>query len=165
MASPKNNLLTQQRLKQLLRYDAMSGNFYWLRSHASVKAGCIAGTKITTRNRYIVIYVDSTPYKAHRLAWLYVYGVWPKGELDHRNGSRADNRIDNLRDATRTINVQNLNGPRRDNKLGILGVSPTGHKFKAQIQANKKKISLGTFDTVEEAQLAYAKAKSKFHVS
>lgn len=83
---------------------------------------------------------------------------------DHINGNTLDNRRSNLRVVTRTQNNQNVT-IRKHNKSGYKGVSlekKTG-RWVAVIQANNKRIHLGTFDTPEEAYAAYCEAAKKYH--
>jgi len=157
-------MITQQQLKEILRYDSSTGTFFWIKpatSHSRVIINGEAGSKHS--RGYVHISVYGKEYKAHRLAWLYVYGEWPKGEIDHINGVKDDNRISNLRDVDRTTNCQNLQGAYKTNKLDCLGVSKRGKKYFAQIQVNKKKLTVGTFDTLKAANAAYQKAKAALH--
>lgn len=115
---------------------------------------------------YVRIRVDGNKYKAHRLAWLYVFGEWPVGMIDHINGIRSDNRLCNLRDVGRAANIQNQRRPRSDNTSGYLGVSlHRSGKWKASIQANGKYVYLGLFVSKEDARDAYVQAKRKLHIS
>lgn len=86
-------MLTQSRLKTILHYDPETGMFRWRVSNGAAKAGRLAGS--LRPNGYLHIGVDCNRYYSHRLAWLYVYGVWPKDQLDHINGIPNDNRIAN----------------------------------------------------------------------
>lgn len=146
-------MLTQARLKEVLKYDRKTGVFTWLKcgkGHPNRKqsaAGCLSG-------KYQRIRVDGVLYHAHRLAWLYVHGVWPH-HVDHRRGGH--NRLRNLRECTMSLNLANT-AVRADNTSGFKGVSrlPYG-KWKAQVQSRH----LGCFDTPEEAARCYdAAAKS-----
>lgn len=114
---------------------------------------------------YIEIRINRRAYLAHRLAWFYVNGVWPKDQVDHLNGDKGDNRISNLRDVTPILNQQNQAGPHRDNRSGYLGVCY--HKrsglFRAYITLNKKQIILGNFKTAEEAHARYVTEKREHH--
>lgn len=140
-----------------------TGLFVRLSDICNVKAGRITGNRNT--GGHIGFAIDRRMYLAHRLAWLYVHGSWPEGQIDHINGIRTDNRICNLRDVSRSINAQNVHGARKDNKLGLLGVCwrEASKKFIAQIQVAGKVRHLGMFRTAEDAHEAYLKAKRKYH--
>lgn len=156
--------LTQEYLKQILHYDPLTGIFTWLefRGNNRISPGDIAGSFHPRGYRKITI--DEIPYSAHRLAWFYVHGRWPQKELDHKNRQRSDNRIDNLREATRFENRQNQ-GIRPSNTSGFIGVSwrKDVNKWQAKIGVKKKYIHLGLFDSAEDAGKAYATAKQKLH--
>jgi hypothetical protein len=96
---------------------------------------------------------------AHILAWYIHHGVWPTDEVDHRNGIPLDNRISNLREASRWQQLGNTR-LRSDSRSGVKGVrqSRNGKRWLAHIKRNGKACRLGTFDTIEEASAAYALA-------
>lgn len=146
-----------------LSYDPATGVFRWLVDSNRVKAGDEAGC-IDSRG-YRRISVGRSYCKAHRLAWLFVHGNWPIYDIDHINGVRSDNRIENLRDAPTSVNTQNLKRARCDNKTsGLLGVSrQSGREWVAQIWANGRNHRLGNFEDPVEAHEAYLKAKRKLH--
>lgn len=161
-ASPKKrDELTAERLRDKVHYDPNTGLFRRRHTGPGVKAGEIAGS--VHANGRIVFNVDQTVYYAHRLAWLYVHGVWPAFDVDHRNGDCQDNRIDNLRAVTRTVNAQNQRRAHSDNKTGLLGVSIRNGKPCAQITVNRRVIWLGFHATPEAAHQAYLVAKRRAH--
>ena len=157
--------LTQARLKELLHYDPLTGLFTWKVTN-SVRA--MAGTvcKAKTSDGYIRIGVDGVRYKAHRLAYLYMLGVFPPKGVDHKNGVRSDNAWENLRPADQKINSHNICSARIDNlTTGVLGVSWRKDigRYRAYITLDEKQRHLGHFDTVEEAHAAYLLAKNNLH--
>jgi hypothetical protein len=163
MSTMEKTELTQERLKELLSYDPETGVFRWLvKPSAQVGAGDVAGS--TRLNGYRCIKIDRHGYQAHRLAWLYVYGIWPTDQLDHKFGVRADNRIAELREATRVENGRNRK-MHRNNSSGFRGVSWNKFKRKwcAQIRLPGRIIYRGQFNTAKEASDSYeAKAKELF---
>jgi hypothetical protein len=156
------------RVRELFHYDPATGIFIRrIRLAQRHQAGDRADFLITKGNNtgYYRISFDSKRYMAHRVAWLYVYGEWPKQDIDHINGNPGDNRIENLRDVPNRINRQNMRRPRGPSQSGLLGVfmHKESGKWRARIQVNMKAIHIGLFDTPEEAHEAYLKAKRKYH--
>ena len=154
--------LTAEKLRELLHYDPETGIFTRkVRTSPRVKAGDVAGSQ--GGGGYLNIMVGSRLHKAHRLAWLYVYGEWPKDKLDHINRNKTDNRISNLRDVSHKQNMQNAS-KRSDNTSGHPGVYLVKRKSKwqAQIMHNYKLIHLGYFSDREEA-VAARKAAEKLY--
>jgi hypothetical protein len=159
MATAKAKL-TQARLKELLRYDPETGVFTWLITRSRrARRGSVAGSLHVSG--YIHIIVDGCAYKAHRLAWLYVHGVWPD-EIDHINCIKDDNAFSNLREVSRLQNMKNI---RRftTNKSGFKGVGFHGGKWRARITCDRKPMFLGHFDTPEMAFAAYCAAARRVH--
>lgn len=148
--------LTAGRLREALWYDPNTGLFRWRIDRRKVRAGTIAGSLC---NGYVRIGIDGRWYAAHRLAWLYVHGEWPSSEIDHRNTDRADNRLENLRPATRQQQSANAS-LRPDNACGFKGVffhEPT-KTWQASIRFNGKNRVLGNFSSPQEAHTAYTAA-------
>ena len=156
MDTPK---LTQDRLRELVNYDPDTGLFTWRISRRKCRQGALAGANMPTG--YRVIRLDDVLHLAHRLAWLYVHGVWPTNQIDHINGNRADNRLCNLREATNAENAQNRR--KTKGKSGLMGVRQENSKWLAEIKFNYKVIRLGLFDTPEEAHQTYLAAKQALH--
>jgi hypothetical protein len=160
MISRKEQILTQERLKEVVTYDPNTGVFVWKNARGSQRAGAVAGGM--TVDGHWRIKIDRNLYFAHRLAWLYAYGFFPDCEIDHKNCVASDNRLDNLRQATHSEN--NWNRPAyRNNRLGIKGVRRySDNRFTAQIKVNGRKLNLGYFADAESASQAYQKAAEKY---
>jgi hypothetical protein len=158
-------MITQTRLKALLSYNLETGLFVWLQQrHSRYPIGSQAGISETRvpGYGYVIISLDGVPYKAHRLAWLYVHGEMPAAIVDHINRDKTDNRIANLRLATRSENARNI-GRRRDNTSGITGVVflPKTNRWAAKLTINSWSRFLGSFATKEEAIAARLKAEKE----
>ena len=159
-----DNLISADRLRSLLHYDPETGVFTWLVNKSNVKAGSTAGKHAA--NGYWRIKLDGREYPAHRLAWLYMKGTWPSGVVDHINMNKIDNRFDNLREASFAQNQHNRT-EQSNNTSGYKGVSRfknTG-RWRADIMLNGKSHYLGSFDTAEDAAIAYDMAASELHGS
>lgn len=150
------------RVRALLEYNEIDGGLVWKVRVSNIQKGQIAGTKNGTKYRQIRI--DGKVVMEHRLVWFHVNGEWPKGEIDHINGETCDNRIENLRDVSGGVNMQNLRSPRSTNKVGLLGVTQVGKRFRATIRLNYVAKYLGMYDTPEQAHDAYLNAKRLLHV-
>jgi hypothetical protein len=146
----------------IFRYDPVSGELRWRkRLSGRTTVGELAGR--LNGYGYLRVTVDGRTYMVHRIAWLLANGSWPERQIDHINGSRADNRICNLREANPEEQMQNLRRY-KNNTSGFPGVRRTGSgKWQALIAQGGKRVCLGSFDTPEEAAEAYAKAKAALH--
>ena len=157
-------MITQSELKNILHYDQDTGVFTWaIQKSLTIKVGDVAGS--LSGNGYNQIFINRKSYKAHRLAWLYVYGEFPNKFIDHINGIRNDNRIINLRNVTKSENSQNQKTARTNNKSGFLGVSweKKSHKWRASIRYNNKTTYIGLYETKELAHEAYLTKKREVH--
>lgn len=157
-------ILTAQRLREALDYDPETGIFIRReRTSNIIKVGGVAGW--LDRNGHVRLGLDGRTYAAHRLAWLYVYGDWPSGVIDHKDGVRDNNRIGNLRDATSSVNQQNQRAPHKNGSTGFLGVTfhKKRNKFQAQIGTKHGHKYLGVYPTAELAHQAYLDAKRQLH--
>jgi hypothetical protein len=151
----------------------MLKELFWLRDDGELirkvstsstgRAGDVAGCINNTGYRQIMI--NGKRYCTHRLVWMYVHGSFPVDMLDHIDGDKLNNRINNLREATCQQNMQNQTKPRSGNTSGFLGVHwyKRDKKFKAQIKISGKSKYLGCFETAEEAHQAYLTAKRQLH--
>jgi hypothetical protein len=168
--SPRKSLTRNQRAElptrddvvSLFNYNPLTGVFIRKSSKNKRWAGTVAGG--LDAKGYLNIHIMGKRYKAHRLAWLIVYGEWPKDDVDHINHVKTDNRIQNLRACTRSENMQNLfaRSSREQSELGISFCKCTG-RWRAKIQINRKQIHLGRYSSREAAREAYREAKARFH--
>jgi hypothetical protein len=152
-----------EELRELLDYNPETGVFIRkVQTSNRIKVGEEAGNKHHTG--YRMIRFKGGRYLAHRLAWYYVYGVEPKEYLDHINGTRDDNRISNLREATWAENQRNR-GKQISNTSAYKGVSfhKRDKKFCARCCADGKRHHLGYYDTAEAAHEAYKTFATKHH--
>lgn len=154
--------MNQQRLKELLNYDPVTGVFKHIFSRHGVTVGKKAG--YINSDGYIYIILDKKKYVSHRLIWLYVYGAYPINQLDHINRIRHDNTLLNLREVTLAENRQNL-GLSLKNKSGFRGVSkdPKTELWRVNISVKNKSKYVGRFSTLSEAADAYAMAAKLYH--
>lgn len=158
-------------LRQLLRYEPETGKLFWKERPASMftslsllnawnrtYAGGEAFTNV--KDGYRTGTILTRPIRAHRAAWAIHFGEWPKGEIDHINGVKDDNRITNLRDVSRSENMRNA-GIRHDNASGHTGVrwDERTQRWQAEIKRNYRSIHLGRFATIEEAIAARQSAE------
>lgn len=157
------SILTQEELKSQLHYDKETGIFTRLISnHHSVKVGEVAGS--INEDGYIVIFLLHQRYRAHRLAWLYMNGKFPKNQIDHIDGNKSNNTFSNLREATNQKNLRNRN-INSNNISGFRGVSWSKHasKWVANAMSKGKRKNLGYFDSAEEASKAFESFAKRNH--
>lgn len=157
-------MLTREAIQVFLRYDPVTGDFMRLNKRGEWRPA----NGVHQATQYRVIGINHRPYLAHRLAFLYMTGEWPKNQVDHINGARADNRWVNLRDVTDGVNKQNRQGPQINNRLSQLGVSfcPARRgtkKYVAQLVTAGKRVLCSYHYTAEEAHAAYIQAKRELH--
>ena len=145
--------LPVERLRAVLQYEPYSEVFTWREpTNWRIRSGDLAGSP--DYKGYLCIKINKRLYKAHRLAWLYMTGTWPRGQIDHKNTDKCDNRFSNLREATQSQNMANRRAL-RNNKYEVKGVCRRkNNKWYAKIGASH----LGCFITIEEAHAAYISA-------
>lgn len=153
--------MNQERLKELVNYCPATGVFTWKIKIGNMQKRKPAGA--FDKYGYQVIRVDRVLYKAHRLAWLYMYGAWPTKNIDHKNRIKSDNRIDNLRDVGQSENTFNA-GVRANNTSGVTGVrwAADRNKWEARIRVNYRILYLGRFNGKEDAIAARKNAEQKY---
>lgn len=156
--------MTPDRLRQLLSYDPKTGILTWRVTVAQrSRAGTAAGRTRSKGRRYSAVMVDGKRIAAHRIAWALHYGEWPDKFIDHIDGDGFNNRISNLRLATRSQNGANRPGWTKKVSGLPKGVTTMGNNYRARIISDGNVFYLGCFKTPEEASQAYAKAAAKLH--
>lgn len=153
-------MITQERLKELFDYDPATG---WFTNRLSRKRSTIGGRAGSpTGHGYRKLTIDYEKYYEHHLVWLYVYGVWPR-ELDHKDGDRSNNAIENLRLATRSQN--NFNAKRKTGESGLTGayLDKRTTRWYSKIQLGGQVMYLGTFKSAMEAHEAFMAAVLYHH--
>ncbi|WP_430316955.1 HNH endonuclease [Pseudomonas sp. p1(2021b)] len=154
--------ISLDELKSTLSYSPATGKFTWLKTLGSrAQVGSVAGYLHCRGYRFIRL--KGKRFAAHRLAFFWMTGRFPMEDIDHINGNRDDNRWENLREASRSENLENINP--KPNQSGMLGVTRTRcGNWTARIMKNGKQHYLGTFYSPDDAGAAYLEAKSKLHV-
>lgn len=167
-------------LRSLLDYDPLTGKICWSKrgcpqnDHGKIGKGnvdlltfneALAGTEALRWDDgegYLIGSLLGVTRKSHRVAWAIYYGEWPKAPLDHINGVRSDNRIENLREVTFTQNMRNAK-KFATNRSGITGVHwiKTSQKWGATISLGNRKVWLGSFSELGQAVTARRAAETK----
>lgn len=170
MAKPRlDDPLTAEQLRAKLDYIPITGVFFWRhrqfagRSWNTRYAGTVAGA--LTPTGYIQILIRTRLYLAHRLAFLWMTGAWPRSpEIDHIDGDRTNNAWSNLREATRGQNAMNY-GRRSDNTSGVKGVrwEKRRNHWVVEVMIHGHKHYIGSFATLEEAKAARIEAANRLH--
>ena len=155
--------LTAQRVREVLNYDPETGVITWAAGKGSrARAGSSAGWEDA---RYHYVSIDGNNCRRNRIAWVWMTGKWPVGQVDHRNGNGKDDRWCNLRDVSHAVNQQNQRIPSSNNTSGYLGVTwdKAKGKWLAQIKVRNRNVGLGRFSNAEQASFAYLDAKRRLH--
>jgi len=145
-------MLTHKKLLETLQYSPDTGEFIWLKN-TGLKD--LVGKKAGATNSlgYINMSIFGKKYSGHRLAWFYCFQEWPEFNIDHIDGNRSNNKLDNLRDVSQSLNIVNSRLPLP--KSGFKGVRSSGNKWRAYAEKEGKYVHLGVFTTAEEASLTY----------
>lgn len=157
-------MITIKQVRDALHYDYKTGEIRWKNPpHERIKFASLAGC--FNHHGYLRIRLFGEQFQAHRIAWALYYGKWPNNDLDHIDGNRGNNKIRNLRLASKSINSQNLRKPLRNNHSGFLGVVPSGRKWMAKIRLPNggKQMVIGRYITAQEAHEAYRRVKRRLH--
>lgn len=151
-------MLTAECARAAFTYRATDGALLRkVAASSNAPQGAVAGTR--NSNGYLRTRVEGRLYYNHQIVWLMHTGEWPRTDVDHINGVRTDNRIENLRAATRRENAANSLYRKAGKSLpkGVHLCSITG-RYRAAIQRGKQKRCLGRFDCLEQAAAAYRRA-------
>ena len=163
-----NEEITYSRLVEVLEYKK-EGTLIWkINTCQWDRVGKVAGT--LSKKGYIKIQIDGKIYQAHRLIWFLINKQWPKEEIDHINHDPADNRIENLREASRSMNTKNMSRDRRNTSghAGVCLYTRVGkrvglvNKWIAQIVVDTQHKWLGAYATKAEAIEARKAAEVKY---
>lgn len=159
----QDSRVTQELLHELYDYDAKVGQLVWTAYNGRCRH---VGKSVGSKNKatgYIVTRLFGVSYGVHRLIWLYHYGRWPNNYIDHINGVKTDNRIENLRDTTPAENVRNTFNIKKTN-TGYRGVNrvravKSAKPYKTGITVDNVIINLGRYETIEDAVAVYHTAR------
>jgi hypothetical protein len=158
--------VTIDMLRERFAYDSETGALTWKIPSQWRPAGRLAGSAHSEGYLHVTLRIDGrmAHLYAHRIAWALHHGAWPEADIDHINGNRKDNRIANLRAATRSQNNGNM-GVRARNKSGFKGVywNNAANKWQAMLGAKGGvRRYLGVYNTPEEAHEAYMQAAKAY---
>lgn len=162
-----NDTLSFNRARQLFTYNKSTGILRWKVNKARAIAGDAVGT-VMQKGNYLYTRIDGVGYLVHRVVWLFYYGKWPVGQLDHKDTNRTNNRIKNLRELSQRHNSQNQRRAQR-NKIAskFLGVHrdlrSKENPWTAYITVDGRGIYLGSFGNEKSAHAAYVSAKRRLH--
>lgn len=153
---------SQKEILKYLSYSEETGLFTWKVRRGRARKGDTAGTTDFAGYRHIRL--NGKYHRAHRLAWIYVNGaIKHQKYIDHIDGNPSNNSISNLREVSQTENLQNSFKLRGTTKAGLIGITLDHNKWLARIRVNGTRLTIGRFDSKEEAHTAYVEAKLKLH--
>ncbi len=155
----KQRLQIPEEIKEYISYCPESGLFHWIKcTRRRGKPGDVAGC-LGAYGYWLVPFMGVN-YRAHRLAWWWVYGEIPE-QIDHINRKRNDNRFCNLRASSAAENVRNACN--KGALTGVKGVTKNGNRFYGRVHFNYKSYNAGSYGTVEEAEAAVKSLREKLH--
>ena len=172
MQQNESNLLKlcpeQTVLRELLDYDAGRGVLIWRARNAAWFNARFAGRDAgcSNQNGYAILRIGPKNYQTHRIVWKWFYGEEPPEMIDHIDGNKKNNRIDNLRATNHFANAMNTKMHRR-NKTGVTGLSRRGPNgpWRARVQCFGVSYRVGTFTSIEEAEAALGVFRRKLGFS
>lgn len=156
--------LSLEQIKAKLHYSPLAGVFERRSGNRRKGYRWVLTGSIRDSTGYLVVSVGGKSLLAHRLAWFFVHGEWPEGDIDHKDGDKLNNAISNLRLATSAQNSHNSQTPKH-NQSGIKGVSycKAEQKWTAQVAVGRKPVLMKRFKTKEEAAHAVQLARIEAH--
>jgi hypothetical protein len=158
-------VLEPDRIRTLLDYDPASGVMTWRNCSKfhSEKNGQEAGvpTPKQSGKQYQKITIDGRKYSRSRLAFAWMTGRWPAECIDHINGNSLDDRWENLREATALENAWNHKRRARQTELPMGVRRAASGRFVARIAQFGRLHTIGTFDSVAEAEAAYRQERTQ----
>lgn len=158
-------MITAKTARQLFSYDPEEGVLRWRETGTGRRRDLRAGSYMGQGYLSVAVGqrgVDKRTYQVHRVIWLIMKGRWPKGDIDHKDGKKANNKWKNLREATRSQNKANTSRSRA-NSTGYKGVSWTGWAYRAGIRVGPDQIYLGCHSSAKKAHAAYVTAAKKYY--
>lgn len=158
----KEKTLNVSLVKELFDYDENTGNLIYKKARKRIKVGDIVGSE--HNNGYLQCRIGDHIYYLHRLVWLFKKGVWPSGEIDHINRNKKDNRIENLRIASRSENNKNVDC-RKTSITKVKGVrfDKRSNRYVAYITEKGKYKHVASCSTLEEAIIYRTDYAKKLH--
>ncbi|HDL6945010.1 TPA: HNH endonuclease [Yersinia enterocolitica] len=158
--------ISHQFLTEVLCYSQSTGVFTYKIQRGQSSPGDRAGYLHCSGYRHVGF--CGKQYKEHRLAWFYIYGVWPRGDLDHINGISDDNRVCNLREVNDSLNSLNKHWGATQNKAQFRGVSKHQTergkpKWRVRVTVGGKRIPIGNFHSLDDAIAARVAAENKYY--
>ena len=171
---PQDNRVNEQIIREALDYNPETGELTWRvrpPSHFLTKklfkiwnkrySGKKAGS--FRKDGYLQVKLNRKPYLNHRISWFLYYGCFPNNQIDHANGVKTDNRIQNLRDVTHQQNAMNRKKEIRNNS-GVTGVrfSKRLKKWRSEIKCKSKYYYIGVFENFDDAVAARKEAEQKY---
>lgn len=165
-----SKLPTLDFISSILNYDPETGLFTnKVKRNSRAMPGGVAGcqTTVSSGKKYIQIRIAGRNYYAHTLAIFYMTGLWPEQQVDHIDGNSLNNRIANLRCVSVSENQHNRKCAQKTSQTGVIGVTwrikNNREVFISRIKVNMKRIHIGTFSNIADAEAAYLTAKRQLH--
>jgi hypothetical protein len=167
------DVMPVSELRKIVRHDPETGKLFWLprtadmfsnvrkmQDHWNFRYAGKEAFKTKNDTGYLEGFIFGKKYKTHRVIWAMHYGEWPKSQIDHIDGNRANNLLSNLRAVSIAENAKNR-GLLKSNSSGVIGVSwhKSKNKWQANICVQNKRIALGRYENFDDAVRARKEAE------